>query len=280
MNTLPQSTSIKVHGMKRTFLLLVLALTVLAVPVLAQQYNPQTPDEKLTEEHAAIRISQLKEKVADLEKRLNEVDGDITKARAELDRLNEELKKCNEALYALVGATQADIDAFAQKLGVLEGKVREMKRLSNDELADRRAEVEELDRQYKELQKNKISVMPQFYDRMVQLGRDIKGLYREKKITTYTVGTWAKDRDCLWNIAAKNDIYADAFMWPKIWQANTDQIRNPDIIFPGQVLQIPPKGPKTSDEQKAERRYWRQKREAAAGSTGDASSDAGTSSGN
>jgi nucleoid-associated protein YgaU len=63
----------------------------------------------------------------------------------------------------------------------------------------------------------------------------------------------------LWNISGKAEIYGDPFQWPKIWQANTDIIRNPDIIHPGQVLKIPPPGPKTDEETKAERRYWRDK---------------------
>ena len=43
----------------------------------------------------------------------------------------------------------------------------------------------------------------------------------------YTVGTWRKDRDCLWNIAKKPEIYNDPFAWPKIWHANRDLIHNP-----------------------------------------------------
>ena len=77
-----------------------------------------------------------------------------------------------------------------------------------------------------------------------------------------SVGTWAKDRDCLWNIAKKPDIYGDAFKWPKIWQKNRDQIKNPDIIHPGQVLKIPAPAPLTPEEESAARKYYRQKREA------------------
>ena len=53
-------------------------------------------------------------------------------------------------------------------------------------------------------------------------------------------------------------------MWPKIWQANTDQIRNPDVIYPGQKLTIPPRGPKSDEEMRAERLYFRKKKIAAA----------------
>ena len=34
-------------------------------------------------------------------------------------------------------------------------------------------------------------------------------------------------------------LYGDASKWKKIYEANTDQIENPDLIYPGQVLKIP-----------------------------------------
>jgi len=33
--------------------------------------------------------------------------------------------------------------------------------------------------------------------------------------------------------------YGDMFAWPKIWQANKNKVRNPRLIYPGQVLKIP-----------------------------------------
>ena len=35
--------------------------------------------------------------------------------------------------------------------------------------------------------------------------------------------------------------YGNANRWKRIYEANTDQIKNPDLIKPGQVLVIPPK---------------------------------------
>ena len=165
-------------------------------------------------------------------------------------------------MYRLIGATDADVNAFRERLGRLEGAIREMKALSDDVLADRQDKVKMLEEEWNQLKGIKISILPEFYNRMVQAGRDIKGLYRQKKTKEYIVQTWAKERDCLWTISGKQEIYADPFQWPKIWQANTDQIRNPDIIHPGQRLLIPPAGEKTSEEMKAERSYWRKKRAA------------------
>ncbi|MBN2407303.1 MAG: LysM peptidoglycan-binding domain-containing protein [Elusimicrobia bacterium] len=59
------------------------------------------------------------------------------------------------------------------------------------------------------------------------------------KLDVYKVGTWEKDRDCLWNIAGKKDIYNDPWKWKRIYKANSRIINDPDLIFPGQRLAIP-----------------------------------------
>jgi nucleoid-associated protein YgaU len=44
-------------------------------------------------------------------------------------------------------------------------------------------------------------------------------------------------RDCLWRIAGK--VYKNARLWPLIYVANKNQIKDPDLIFPGQRFVIP-----------------------------------------
>jgi nucleoid-associated protein YgaU len=45
--------------------------------------------------------------------------------------------------------------------------------------------------------------------------------------------------DTLWGISAREQIYRDPFMWPLIYKANSQQIRDPDVIFPRQIFVIP-----------------------------------------
>jgi nucleoid-associated protein YgaU len=40
-------------------------------------------------------------------------------------------------------------------------------------------------------------------------------------------------------IAALSDVYGDQMLWPLLYRANRDQIRDPAHIWPGQVLRIP-----------------------------------------
>jgi len=56
---------------------------------------------------------------------------------------------------------------------------------------------------------------------------------KKKKQKTYTV----KSGDCLWNIAKK--FYGNGSQYTKIYNANRGKIKNPNLIYPGQVLTIP-----------------------------------------
>ncbi len=249
-----------------TFVLFIgLAVAVLPSKSSAQcpsdiEGDPKCPDEKLYEDQAKIRIEKFKKEINMLEQTLSNLEAQIAEMEKKLNGTKAKLKDCNESVYEMLGATPNDIEAFRQKLGVIAGKVRSMQRLSDDVLADRQDEVYALEDELNELRMSKIALLPEFYNKIVKLAKDINpGLIREKKVEEYIVKSWFENRDCLWNISGNVDIYGDPLQWPKIWQANTDKIRNPDLIYPGQVLTVPPQGPKTPEEVRAERRYWRQK---------------------
>jgi nucleoid-associated protein YgaU len=53
-------------------------------------------------------------------------------------------------------------------------------------------------------------------------------------ITSYMV----EKGDNLWSISGKEDIYGNPYQWPLIYKANREQIRDADLIQPGQDLTI------------------------------------------
>ena len=241
---------------------LILCLLFIFACSFSNELFAQKQDQELTKDEAVIRIQEFQNEVKTLQEQLDNLDGDIEKLQKELEQVIADLKNCRESLYSMIGATPEQVEKYRQQVGVLEGKISAMKRLSDKQLAEKENEILALENEYLALRDNKIALLPDIYKKLVQMGKDIRGLYRTAKVTTYTVGTWAKDRDCLWNIAGKIEIFSDPFLWPKIWQSNTDIIKDPDIIFPGQVLKLPAKADKTPDEIKAERKYWRHKRAA------------------
>jgi nucleoid-associated protein YgaU len=57
----------------------------------------------------------------------------------------------------------------------------------------------------------------------------------QQQILSYTV----RRAETLPQIAARTEIYNDSSLWPLIYRANRDQIRDPKQLWPGQVLKIP-----------------------------------------
>jgi|GEM_PF-2615871 len=60
-------------------------------------------------------------------------------------------------------------------------------------------------------------------------------IVENKAITVYTV----RRGDCLWIISGYPQIYDTPWQWPIIYHANQEQIKDPDLIFPRQVFDIP-----------------------------------------
>jgi len=56
----------------------------------------------------------------------------------------------------------------------------------------------------------------------------------------YTVRLIPERRDSLWRISEYQSIFGDPLQWPRIWYRNRRLIQNPDLIFPGWQLIIPP----------------------------------------
>ncbi len=56
----------------------------------------------------------------------------------------------------------------------------------------------------------------------------------------YTVRLLPDRRDSLWRISEYEGIYGSPWDWPKIWKRNQKLIQNPDLIYPGWQLIIPP----------------------------------------
>ncbi len=60
----------------------------------------------------------------------------------------------------------------------------------------------------------------------------------------YIGGYLVVSGDSLWSIAGQDTIYGNPFMWPLIYKTNSGQIKDADLIYPGQYFYIPKaKGP-------------------------------------
>jgi len=243
--------------MKRTHLFWLITAVSLMLVFCASMLPAQ---EKMSKDEWQAAMKTYTAKRADLNAQLTKLDADITGLKSQSDKLDADVRACEEALFALMGVTRAEFEAFEKELTDMENRVSELQRMSDAELITHKDEIEKIDGRLKEMAKSKITLIPRYGDRVSALQSKVTALLGSmQKEKTYTVGTWSRDRDCLWNIAKKKDIYANAWMWPKIWQGNRDKIKDPDVIKPRWVLKIPEGKELSKEEKSAANRYYRKK---------------------
>ena len=211
--------------LSKYFLTVLSLLLLFTVSIVAQE-------EEMTSDEWEAEMARLRSQKDALTQQIADLQNDISNLKDQLAGM-QTYEDCQNELYALVGATQADVDNFSNAVNELDGKIRR----KEGPKADRQKDLDAL-------KSNKISALPQFFDKVHnQMQNGLDSWVEEPQEWSYTVVRG----DCLWNIAKKKDYYGNGFAWPKIYKANRDKIKNPDLIFPKQVFTIP----KLTDEEKA-----------------------------
>ncbi len=181
-------------------------------------------EREMTEEEWQNEINRLTQKKSELTQELQSLQKEVNDLKATNAGL-QSYDDCMDELYAMVGATKADVDNFAMKVRDFEAKMSDPD-ISNEDL---QAELDAL-------KDNKISALPQFYDKVHnQLQNKLNNRQYTPKEIMYTV----VKGDHLWGIAKKKEHYDNPFAWPMIYRANKDKINDPDLIYPKQVFKIP-----------------------------------------
>jgi uncharacterized protein YoxC len=240
--------------MKRIYIIsIVMFICFLSVaPLIAQ--------EEMTREEWQNQMTSYKQQETELLAEVAKLEADVAGLKAQSLKLDGEITACEDALYAMLGVTRADVAAFDKELTDMENRISELQRMSDAELVNHKDELQRMDARIKEMSKSNICLIPRYGDRVRAAQDKITALMNSiQKEKTYVVGTWSRDRDCLWNIAKKKDIYDNAWLWPKIWQGNRDLIRDPDVIKPKWVLKIPEGSEMTKAEKSAANTYYRKK---------------------
>lgn len=205
--------------MKRHRFLFMLALILfISANVFAQD------KEELTKEEWQNEMNNLTEQKSTLNGEIEKIKSDIADLKKQRDGL-QSYDDCIDDIYKMLGVTKSDIDDFRNRLNTLSSQINSQQ----GPKADRQAELDAM-------KKNKISALPEFFDVVHnRLQNKLDAWIEKPSEINYTV----VKGDCLWNIAKMKDHYSNPFAWPIIYNANRDQIKNPDLIYPKQNFKIP-----------------------------------------
>lgn len=203
-------------------------LLLLSVSTFAQE------EKEMTQEEFQSEMTRLTQQKAESTKLVSELKSEIDALKAKKAALKS-IEESQKELNALVGATEASVTRYRKDVAELEAKLQR-----------REGSLEDAQLALENLQNNKISAFSEFYDKVNgQMQRTLAAWQEEEanKVVNYTV----VKGDYLWKIAKKSEFYGNGFAWPVIYNANRDQIKNPDLIYPKQEFKIP----RLNDEEKA-----------------------------
>jgi len=179
-------------------------------------------EEDMDEEQWQNEMNRLQQQRTELQQERDQLQGDVQRLKGtEIKSFDE----CMDELYAMVGATRQDIDNFRREASELNGRIQRKEGPKAD-----------VQKSLEGLQRNRVSALPEFFDRVHNQMPNAMDAWQEAPTEiNYTVVRG----DHLWGIAKKGEHYGNPFAWPKIYAANRDQIKNPDLIYPKQIFKIP-----------------------------------------
>lgn len=207
-----------------------LLLIAVAAPAQAQQ--------KMTYEEYQAELAQWQEREQQANAALEDCESQKSQLRAEIEGLDSEISTVWNEVFDELGATDTDVDAFAQRFGDFERSVNRFGRLSPEQMYEQQDELAMLEKELKGLSKEPQALLTQFKQRIDRAGADLDS-YRKRMAGPRSVKYTVMRGDHLWGIAKMPDHYGDGAKWMRIYSVNREKIDDPDLIYPEQAFSVP-----------------------------------------
>ena len=184
---------------------------------------------KLDHEVAAAYCDALQKQLDDTNRALARAKGDLDPQKSKADRLRRQLRDLDGRLARL----KSEVNQMERKYGPYRNKVFSHTVVKGEYLSM----IAEYDRVYGDPMK-----WPRLYRANRDQIEDPNLIYPDQVLNVphgYPSWHMVIEGEFLSKIANYWEIYDDGREWPRIYEANQDQIRDPDMIYPDQVLDIP-----------------------------------------
>ena len=210
----------------------------LALLVSASENAAAQEEKKMTRDEYVAQMADLTGREGTAKGQIGTLDAEIEALKAQLAQLERDNADLNAQILTAVSATDAQVKAFGKKLDSIAAQLEGLLALAPEVLIQRRGEVNDLAAQVGELKENKISALPEMVAQLADIDKMIAQL-KARVAQPLTIDYTVAKGDNLWNISKMERIYADPYMWPRLYRANKEQIQDPDLIYPDQTLAVP-----------------------------------------
>jgi nucleoid-associated protein YgaU len=199
--------------------------------------------EKMSWEEYEATLLSWQQREMDAKAAIAEEQANIEKIKTEMATIDQRIQHNTQQMYQLLGITQADVDQLGKEMAGILDHINRLKKMSSQELEFKRDEIDSIEKDIDGLKKWPAAGLPVMQRQMMDLRQALMELRGKlpKLPSTHTV----KKGECLYVISGYSQIYNDPKMWPRIYRANRDKIKDPNLIYPGWVLNIPRGYPST-----------------------------------
>lgn len=209
---------------------------VLSLVVTGMVGSVSAQETKMTREEYTAKLAEYTGREVQAQADIKTLDASTASLKSQIDAVRADIDRINQETRALVGADEAEIRAFGQQVDNLLRRLQGLAALAPEELQRRRGELKAAAMELAELKASPISALPEMAAKIIRADKLLNDLMmRAPDQITYEV----MKGDHLWGIASKPETYEDPYMWPRIYRANRDQINDPDLIYPKQMLTVP-----------------------------------------
>ncbi len=166
----------------------------------------------------------------------------IEELKKELAATNSEYDIVHQQILDKLGVSKDDFAMIQGKIDNYNNQIDNWNNLSDKELWKAKKSIMEMVAEYNEFKQTKYAKVPDFLNdfsdldnRIANLQMNLNNAKPKYYEDTYTVvkGDW------LSKISGYSFIYNDVSKWPIIYRANRDIIKDPNLIYPNQVIKIP-----------------------------------------
>ncbi len=216
------------------------SLSILLAVLMIGLASSAFAEEKMTREEYVAKLAEYTQGEEQANAQIAELEAQLAKLKSLLGTLDADIAALDQSILSSVEASAAAVAGFGNELDGILSQLEGLMSLAPEELyMHHRIELDDIAAQVAELKTSKISALPEMAAKISRIEAMLNQLQsrgiRDLTQFDYTVSKG----DHLWGIAEKETIYNDPYMWPRIYRANSDQVSDPDLIYPDQVLAIP-----------------------------------------
>ena len=212
--------------------------SLVAALLLGSAVAASAAEQKMTREEYKAKLAEFTAREAKALSEIEHCNQQIAALQRQLGEVKSQTAAMHDDLLRMVSSSDLEIDAFGSKLDNIVYQLSGMMALAPEELFHQQVELAELGQQIHDLKQSSLAALPEMTEKLTQ-AQNMLGDLNSRRPLQISIDYSVVKGDNLWNIAKQETIYDDPYMWPRIFRANRDQINDPDMIYPKQVLAVP-----------------------------------------